>query len=111
MVSCENVGWLPCRSAHLDTLLEAMLNRQLINLVYHAGQKAGNIHLARFDPIQQEQMVLRFIDEHGSIKLADVMELCRLSAPQAYHFLKRLEKSKKIEYHRVKRYAYYTLPT
>lgn len=58
-----------------------------------AGQKAGYIHQAGFDPIQQEQMVLRFIDEHGSIKRADVMELCRLSAPQAYHLLKRLEKA------------------
>lgn len=75
-----------------------------------AGQKAGYIHQAGFDPIQQEQMVLRFIDEHDSIKRADVMELCRLSAPQAYHLLKRLEKLKKVEQHGAKRYAYYTRP-
>lgn len=69
------------------------------------GQKTGYIHQAGFDPIQQEQMVLSFIDKHGSIKRADVMELCRVSAPQAYHLLKRLEK---IEQHDLKRYAYYT---
>ena len=73
-----------------------------------AGQKAGYIHQAGFDPIQQEQMVLRFIDEHGTIQRADVMELCRLSAPQAYHLLKRLEKEKMVEQHGVKRYSYYT---
>jgi ATP-dependent DNA helicase RecG len=73
-----------------------------------AGQKAGYIHQAGFDPIQQEQMVLNFIDKHGTIKRADVMELCRISAPQAYHLLKRLEKLKKVEQHGAKRYAYYT---
>ena len=76
-----------------------------------AGQKAGYIHQTGFDPIQQEQMVLSFIDKHGSIKRADVMELCRLSAPQAYHLLKRLENLKKVEQHGFKRYAYYTRPT
>lgn len=75
-----------------------------------AGQKAGYIHQAGFDPIQQEQMVLNFIDKHGSIKRADVIELCRVSAPQAYHLLKRLENQNKVSQHGVKRYAYYTRP-
>ena len=44
-----------------------------------------------FDPIQQEQMVLAYIDKHGSIKRSEVMDLCRISGPQAYHFLKRLK--------------------
>ena len=37
MVSCESVGWVPCRGDHLDILLEAMLDRRLISLVYHVG--------------------------------------------------------------------------
>lgn len=41
-----------------------------------------------FDPIQQEQMVLSYVDKHGYIKRADVAELCRLTQPQAYHILK-----------------------
>ena len=73
-----------------------------------AGQKAGYIHQAGFDPIQQEQMVLSFIDKHGTIRRSDVMELCRVSASQAYHLLKRLENQNKISQHGVKRYAYYT---
>ena len=62
-----------------------------------SGQKAAYIRQAGFDPIQQEQMVLAFIDKHGSIKRGDVAELCRLSLPQAYHFLKKLEKQGKIK--------------
>ncbi len=53
-------------------------------------------------------MVLAYIDKHGSIKRADVAELCRLSLPQAYHLLKRIEKQKKIEQKGIKRHAFYT---
>lgn len=62
-----------------------------------AGQKAAYVRQAGFDPIQQEQMVLSYIDNHGSIKRAEVAELCRLSLPQAYHLLKKLEKEAKIK--------------
>ncbi len=73
-----------------------------------AGQKAGYVRQAGFDPIQQEQMVLTYIDKHSSIKRSDVIELCRLSPAQAYHLLKRLEKQGKIFQHGTKRYAFYT---
>lgn len=71
------------------------------------GQKAAYIRQAGFDPIQQEQMVLSYITKHGSIKRADVAELCRLSLPQAYHLLKRLKDAGKIVQHGVKRHAFY----
>jgi ATP-dependent DNA helicase RecG len=35
-------------------------------------------------------MVLRYVNEHGSIKRADVMELCRITKDQAYKLLRRL---------------------
>jgi ATP-dependent DNA helicase RecG len=57
------------------------------------GQKAAYIRQAGFDPIQQEQMVLTYIEKHGAIKRAEVMELCRLTKDQAYTLLKRLERS------------------
>jgi ATP-dependent DNA helicase RecG len=57
-----------------------------------SGQKAAYIRQAGFDPIQQEQMVLAYIDKHGSIKRADVMELCRITKDQAYKLLNRLKK-------------------
>jgi ribulose bisphosphate carboxylase small subunit len=38
-------------------------------MVYrHAGGKGTYVRQAGFDPIQQEQMVLAFIDRRGSIK-------------------------------------------
>jgi len=40
-------------------------------------------------------MVLTYIEKHGSIKRADVMELCRLSGPQAYHFAQSSAKTRK----------------
>lgn len=73
----------------------------------NTGQKAAYIRQAGFDPIQQEQMVLSYITKHGSIKRADVAELCRLSLPQAYHLLKRLKDEGKVVQHGVKRHAYY----
>jgi len=57
----------------------------------HSGREAAYIRQAGFDPIQQEQMVLAYIDKHGSIKRADVMDLCRITKDQAYKLLKRLK--------------------
>lgn len=62
----------------------------------HTGQKAAYIRQAGFNPIQQEQMVLAYIGKHGSIKRADVAELCRISPFQATRLLKRLTEDGKI---------------
>lgn len=72
------------------------------------GQKAAYIRQAGFEAIQQEHMVLSYIDKHGSIKRADVAELCHLSLPQAYHLLKRMEKQEKIQQSGKMRHASYT---
>lgn len=74
----------------------------------HTGQKAAYVRQAGFDPIQQEQMVLSYIDKHGSIKRADAADLCHLSPPQAYRLLKRLKEKGKIQMVGKKRYAVYT---
>ena len=73
----------------------------------HTGQKAAYVRQAGFEPIQQEQMVLAYIDKHGSIKRAETAELCRLSLSQAYHLLKRLEKQDKIKQMGKMRHAVY----
>ena len=62
----------------------------------HSGRKAAYIRQAGFDPIQQEQMVLAYIDKHGSIKRAEVMDLCQITKDQAYKLLKRLKSSGQI---------------
>ncbi len=73
-----------------------------------AGQKAAYVRQAGFDAIQQEQMILNFIDKHGSIKAGDVMELCRLSRPQAYYRLKLLIEKHTIKKTGERRHAVYT---
>lgn len=59
----------------------------------HADEKAAYVRQAGFDPIQQEQMVLAYIDKHGSIKRGETAELCRIGNDQAYRLLKRLKNS------------------
>ena len=56
------------------------------------GRKIDYVRQAGFDAIKQEQMVLQFIDAHGSIKRGEVVELCHLSPDQAYKLLSRLKK-------------------
>ncbi len=75
------------------------------------GHKADYVRQAGFDKLQQEQMVLKYIDVHGSIKRSDVIELCRLTPPQAYRLLKRLKEQEKIIQTGKKRYAVYTRKT
>lgn len=51
------------------------------------GQKAAYIRQAGFEPIQQEQMILTYIDKHGSIKRADAADLCKIGPFQATRFI------------------------
>jgi ATP-dependent DNA helicase RecG len=60
------------------------------NVYQKNGKKSGYIRQAGFDPIQQEQMILNYIDKHGSIKRGDAAELCRISLYQATRLLKNL---------------------
>lgn len=58
-----------------------------------AGDKAAYTRQAGFTPIQHEQMVLNYARQHGLIRRADVMGLCRLSDGQAKDLLKRMKAS------------------
>ncbi|TXT43485.1 MAG: hypothetical protein FD137_1823 [Spirochaetes bacterium] len=61
-----------------------------------AGKKVEYIRQAGFALIQQEQMVLSYIEKHGSIKRGEVMDLCRLDRNQAYRLLSRMKKTGQI---------------
>jgi ATP-dependent DNA helicase RecG len=54
------------------------------------GQLAAHVLQSGFDAIQQEQMVLAYIEKHGNIKRADAAELCKIGPFQASRVLKRL---------------------
>jgi ATP-dependent DNA helicase RecG len=56
-----------------------------------AGQKSAYVRQAGFDNIQQTQMILSYIDKHGSIKRSEAAELCRISNDQAHRLLKNLK--------------------
>jgi ATP-dependent DNA helicase RecG len=66
--------------------------------IYRAlGDRAGYVHAAGFEPLQQEQMVLRYAREHGRITRRETAELCRMSLRQAAHILKKMSNNKLIQ--------------
>lgn len=56
------------------------------------GDKAAYVRQRGFEPLQQEQMVLQYVEKHGRITRSEAAGLCRISGPQAYRLLDRLEK-------------------
>ena len=77
-------------------------------LYRNAGLKAEYIRQAGFAPIQQEQMVLSYIDKHGNIKRADVMDLCHLNGPQAYRLLNKLTSKGLVKKNGERKHTIYT---
>lgn len=57
------------------------------------GQPAAYVRQRGFEPLQQEQMVLQYVEKHGRIARREAAELCRISGPQAYRLLDRLAES------------------
>jgi len=60
------------------------------------GEKAWSMRQRALDLVQQEQLVFQYVAEHGSIGRSEVAKHCRLSPPQAYRLLKRLERLGKL---------------
>lgn len=72
--------------------LSAAVYRQL-------GLPHDYVRQAGFDPLQQEEMVKRYVREHGSIRRGDVTSLCALSPQQATRLLRRLTEQGLLEPH------------
>jgi len=75
------------------------------------GQKAAYIRQRGFEPLQQEQMVLQFVEKHGRITRREAADLCQLSPLQARDLLARLVKGRKLVRHGARRGAFYGLPS
>ncbi len=56
------------------------------------GDKAAYVRQRGFEPLQQEQMILQYVEKHGRITRQEASGLCRISGPQAYRLLDRLLK-------------------
>jgi ATP-dependent DNA helicase RecG len=71
------------------------------------GDKAAYVRQRGFEPLQQEQMVLQYVERHGRITRAEVADLCRLSADQAYRLLTRLTEDGRLVQRGSKKGAWY----
>lgn len=78
--------------------------------VYQAdGRQADYIRQLAFSGLQQEQMVLSYAQQHGSIRRNQAADLCRITSLQAKDLLKRLREAGKLVQVGEKRAAYYVL--
>ena len=79
--------------------------------LYGAGRldKAAYTRQAGLTSLQHEQMVLSFVHQHGRIRRADAVELCRLNDEQAKLLLGRMKKAGRLRQQSVRGGAYYTL--
>lgn len=71
------------------------------------GKKVEYTRQAGFDRLQHEQMIEKYISQHGRITRQDVIDLCRLTPDQAYKLLKRLCEENSIIKHGDRKSAYY----
>jgi len=71
------------------------------------GKKAAYIRQRGFEPLQQEQMIMQYVEKHGRIMRHEAAELCRLSPDQAYRLLTRLTKETKLRHHGTKKGSWY----
>lgn len=78
---------------------------------YRLAESDAYARLKAMDPLQQEQLVLRYVGEFGSITRSQTATLCHLSSVQASHLLQRMRDRGVLELHGEKRGARYLLPS
>lgn len=76
-------------------LVEAELLHLSAATYRRLGKRVAYLRQHGFEPLQQEQMVLRYVAKHGRITRRDVAALCQLRGVQASRMLQLLvEKGK-----------------
>ncbi|MEN3026936.1 MAG: hypothetical protein ABDH31_04400 [Chlorobiota bacterium] len=60
------------------------------------GQPAAYIRQPGFEPIQQGQMILQYVEKHGRITRREAAELCKLNSLQAKRLLAKLSAQGKL---------------
>src|SRR5680860_158597 len=82
--------------------------RHHLTAAFHrAAESSAYVRLRDTDPIQQDQMVLSYVESFGSITRAKAAELCRLSPQQARGVLKRLVDAGELELRGERRASHY----
>ncbi len=99
-------GWLEARgerkgrSWHLSAAVYRVLETP-----------ASYVRVRGFEPLQQEQMVLQYVDAHGQISRAQAADLCALAPDQASRLLRRLAQRGELVRRGERRGSVYTRPT
>ncbi|TVR38324.1 MAG: AAA family ATPase [Nitriliruptor sp.] len=75
------------------------------------GDETGYVRTRGFDRLQQEQMVLSYVDSYGSISRSQAADLCSLSSKQAYRLLASLRERGDLEMRGERRAAVYARPS
>ena len=91
--------------AFARALMERLVERGLVEprgekkgRIYHLsatiykkmGSPTGYVHAHGFEPIQQEQMVLQYLEKYKKIKRSEAVTLCKISSKQATALLKQM---------------------
>ena len=71
------------------------------------GEKAAYVRQRGFEPLQQEQMVLQYVEKHGRVTRREAAELCRIGPYQATRLLARLVESGRLSRHGKRKGAWY----
>jgi len=79
-------------AARLIQKSEAEARAVLERLYRRLGAEAAYVRQRGFEPLQQEQMVLQYVQAHGRITRREVAELCQISDRQATYLLRKLVK-------------------
>lgn len=74
---------------------------------YRLANSSEYVRLQDTDPIQQEHMIVAYVDQFGSITRGKAAELCHLSPGQARTVLKRLTEAGELELRGERRGAHY----
>jgi ATP-dependent DNA helicase RecG len=75
----------------------------------NAGNRAGFTRQAGFSAIQHESMVMSYVQQHGEVRRADIVELCRVTDEQAKQMLKKLKVDRRLLQHGLRRATFYTI--
>ncbi len=75
------------------------------------GRRVAYVRQRGFEPLQQEQLILQFVEKHGRITRADAAELCMVSSLQARRRLARLVDHGQLALRGERKTSFYELPS
>lgn len=71
---------------------------------------SGYVRIRGFEPLQQEHMILSYVEAHGQITRSQAAELCAITPEQASRLLIRMTDTGRLIRHGERRGTYYGMP-